>query len=117
MFFPSLALVVASVTNNLICFAASALLLARFLTSLATTANPFPASPAVAASTAAFNDNIFVWNAILSIIDIASFIAITLAFISYKQSEVILAKTPPKLHDLTKKKKKKERTTGKGRSP
>ena len=39
---------------------ASALLEARFLTSCATTANPRPASPAVAASTAAFNERIFV---------------------------------------------------------
>jgi len=48
----------------LILFAASADLAARFLTSPATTANPLPASPAVAASTAAFKDKIFVWNAI-----------------------------------------------------
>jgi len=44
----------------LISLAASALLVARFRTSAATTANPFPASPAVAASTAAFQLKIFV---------------------------------------------------------
>ncbi len=49
-------------------FAASADFAARFLTSSATTANPLPASPALAASTAAFNANILVWNAISSII-------------------------------------------------
>jgi len=43
-----------------ISLAASSLLVARFLTSCATTAKPLPASPAVAASTAAFKDNIFV---------------------------------------------------------
>jgi len=59
-----LALEFASSTKFLISLAASALLEARFLTSCATTANPFPASPAVAASTAAFKDRIFVWNAI-----------------------------------------------------
>ena len=47
--------------------AASATLPARFLTSSATTANPFPASPALAASTAALSASIFVWNEISSI--------------------------------------------------
>ena len=47
---------------------ASADLLARFLTSSATTANPLPALPALAASTAAFSARIFVWNAISSIV-------------------------------------------------
>ncbi len=51
---------VASSTIDLISFAASALLLARFRTSCATTAKPLPASPAVAASTAAFKERIFV---------------------------------------------------------
>jgi len=57
---PSIASLLALSTKFFISLAASALLFARFLTSCATTANPFPASPAVAASTAAFNDNIFV---------------------------------------------------------
>ena len=47
---------------------ASALLLARFLTSSATTANPFPASPALAASTAAFSARMLVWNAMSSMV-------------------------------------------------
>ena len=49
-------------------FAASALRWARLLTSSATTANPFPASPARAASTAAFRARRFVWKAISSIV-------------------------------------------------
>ena len=46
-------------------FAAWALRLASVRTSLATTANPRPCSPARAASTAAFSARIFVWKAIL----------------------------------------------------
>jgi len=49
-------------------FDASADLLARLLTSSATTAKPFPASPALAASTAAFNANILVWKAMSSMV-------------------------------------------------
>ena len=49
-------------------FEASADLAARFLTSSATTANPLPAAPALAASTAAFKDSILVWNAISSMV-------------------------------------------------
>ena len=41
---------------------------ASVLTSSATTANPLPASPALAASTAAFSASMFVWNAISSIV-------------------------------------------------
>jgi methyl-accepting chemotaxis protein III, ribose and galactose sensor receptor len=48
-----------------ISFAAWALRLASVRTSLATTANPRPCSPARAASTAAFSARIFVWKAIL----------------------------------------------------
>jgi hypothetical protein len=51
--FPSSVLFVAFSTISLISLAASDALEARFLTSCATTANPLPASPAVAASTAA----------------------------------------------------------------
>ncbi len=47
--------------------AASAERMARLRTSSATTAKPLPASPARAASTAAFNASKFVWNAISSI--------------------------------------------------
>jgi len=42
--------------------------MARFLTSLATTAKPAPASPARAASTAAFRASRLVWKAISSIV-------------------------------------------------
>ena len=42
--------------------------MARLLTSSATTANPAPASPALAASTAAFNASRFVWKAISSMV-------------------------------------------------
>ena len=62
--FPSFAFVFAFSTKFLISFAASADLAARFLTSCATTAKPLPASPAVAASTAALRERIFVWKAI-----------------------------------------------------
>ena len=48
--------------------AASAARRARFRTSSATTANPAPASPARAASTAAFRASRFVWKAISSIV-------------------------------------------------
>ena len=49
--------------RDVVFLAASPLLFARFRTSSATTAKPFPASPARAASTAAFKASIFVWNA------------------------------------------------------
>ena len=49
-------------------FEASALLLARLRTSSATTAKPFPAVPARAASTAALRARILVWKAISSIV-------------------------------------------------
>ncbi len=48
--------------------AATELLLARLCTSSATTAKPFPAEPARAASTAAFKARILVWKEISSII-------------------------------------------------
>ena len=48
--------------------AASAERCARLRTSSATTANPMPASPARAASTAAFSARMLVWNAISSIV-------------------------------------------------
>ena len=55
----SIALIAFSI-SAVVFFAASADLPARFLTSSATTANPLPAAPARAASTAAFNARIFV---------------------------------------------------------
>ena len=54
--------------RTVVFFAASWLLDARLRTSSATTANPLPASPARAASTAAFNARILVWNAISSMV-------------------------------------------------
>ena len=60
MCFPSFAFIEAVSTSALISFAASADLEAKFRTSWATTAKPFPASPAVAASTAALRDKILV---------------------------------------------------------
>jgi hypothetical protein len=58
----------ASSISTLVFFAASPLRNARFFTSSATTANPFPASPARAASTAAFSAKRLVWKAISSIV-------------------------------------------------
>ena len=54
--------------STVVFLAASALLLARFLTSSATTAKPLPAAPALAASTAALSASMLVWNAISSIV-------------------------------------------------
>jgi hypothetical protein len=51
----------------LVSFADSALFAARLRTSSATTANPLPADPARAASTAALRASILVWKAISSI--------------------------------------------------
>ena len=47
---------------------------ASFLISSATTANPFPASPALAASMDAFSASRFVWEEIELIPEITSFI-------------------------------------------
>ncbi len=54
--------------SSLVALAASSDLEARLRTSSATTAKPFPAEPARAASTAAFSARIFVWNAISSMV-------------------------------------------------
>ena len=53
--------------NSAVSDAAAALFAARLRTSSATTAKPLPASPALAASTAAFKARILVWKAISSI--------------------------------------------------
>ena len=53
---------------SVVVLAASALRCARLRTSSATTANPFPASPARAASTAAFSASKLVWKAISSMV-------------------------------------------------
>ena len=50
-----------------ISFVAFVVLSASFLTSSATTANPLPCSPALAASIAAFKASKLVWSAISSI--------------------------------------------------
>jgi len=55
-----------------ISFVASAVFSASFLTSSATTANPLPASPALAASIAAFNARRFVCSATACIVLIIS---------------------------------------------
>jgi hypothetical protein len=65
-----------------ISFAAFPALWARLRTSPATTAKPRPCSPALAASTAAFNARRFVWKAISFIIVIISAILELDAFIS-----------------------------------
>ena len=54
--------------SSVVSRAASADFWARFLTSSATTANPFPAAPARAASMAALSASMFVWNAMSSIV-------------------------------------------------
>ena len=61
---------------------ASADLDARLRTSSATTANPFPASPALAASIAAFSARILVWKAISSMVLMIALISSVLLLIS-----------------------------------
>ena len=56
--------------SSLVALAAWSDLVAKLRTSSATTAKPLPALPARAASTAAFNARILVWNAIFSIVAI-----------------------------------------------
>ena len=67
IFVPAPTFTIESSISSAVSAAADADFAARFLTSSATTANPYPASPALAASTAAFKAKIFVWNAISSI--------------------------------------------------
>ena len=55
---------------------------ASFLTSSATTAKPLPASPALAASMAAFNERRLVWSEIDCIISLALAIASVASFVS-----------------------------------
>ena len=66
--FPLAALEIVSSIRARLCTAASALCAASAPTSPATTANPFPASPALAASIDAFSASRFVWSAISSIV-------------------------------------------------
>ncbi len=65
---PSSTALIESLMSSVVSLAACATLPARFLTSSATTAKPLPASPALAASTAALSASIFVWNEISSIV-------------------------------------------------
>lgn len=60
IFNPSFVFSIEFVIKSLISFDADALSAARWRTSSATTAKPLPASPTRAASTLAFNANIFV---------------------------------------------------------
>ena len=63
----STAFTVSSISTVVFC-AASADFCARLRTSSATTAKPFPASPALAASIAAFKARMLVWKAMSSIV-------------------------------------------------
>ena len=68
---------------------ASADLLARLRTSSATTAKPFPASPARAASTAALSASMLVWKAISSIVLIIFPISLEEELISFIASIMV----------------------------
>lgn len=68
---------------SVVTFVSSAHLRARFLTSFATTENPLPASPALAASTEALRDKMFVWNAISSIVLMTLLICLDVISISF----------------------------------
>ena len=63
-----------------VCCDASVVLAARFPTSSATTAKPFPLSPALAASTSALSASILVWNAIDSIVPTIFWISADISF-------------------------------------
>ena len=80
----------------LISLAASAERPARLRTSLATTANPRPCSPARAASTAAFNAKILVWNAMPSMTPMMSEILRALVLISSMVDTTCDTTTPPR---------------------
>ena len=71
---------------TVIFFTASPDCSARFLTSSATTAKPLPASPALAASIAAFKAKRFVWEAISSIVLIIAEICFEEMVISFIES-------------------------------
>ena len=71
--------------KTVVSFAASADFPARFRTSSATTANPFPDSPALAASTAAFSARILVWNAISSMVLMMLLICCAVPLISFME--------------------------------
>ena len=72
-----------AVISAVVLAAASADLEASTRTSSATTAKPLPASPALAASTAALSARIFVWNAISSIVLMIFSIFLEVSLISF----------------------------------
>ena len=67
---------------------------ARLLISSATTAKPFPASPALAASIAAFKASKFVWSAIPEIRLLASPILPALSLVLLIRSKISLKEQP-----------------------
>lgn len=87
--------------RSAVLFDASEDLLARLRTSSATTANPFPAAPARAASTAALSARILVWNAISSMVFVILLILEDLSLIS-EEKEYLLEKDDVFLIDCRK---------------
>ena len=85
-----------SAISALISLAAVALRCARFLTSVATTANPRPCSPARAASTAALSARMLVWKAMLSMTPMMSAIFFELSWISPMVTTTRLTTSPPR---------------------
>ncbi len=83
--------------SSLISFAAPAERWASARTSLATTANPRPCSPARAASTAAFNARMLVWNAMPSITEMISAMRCDEASICSMVCTTWLTTCPPSL--------------------
>ena len=89
----------AAITFSLICwilFAVSLLLSASFLISSATTAKPFPASPALAASMEAFNASKFVWLDIDNISFVrfstcSTLLLLSMAFLSFSMISPIIS--------------------------
>ena len=79
---PLLTASIVSSIKSLVFCAAFADLCARFPTSSATTANPFPAAPARAASIAAFKERMLVWKAISSIVLMILLISLDFSVIS-----------------------------------
>ena len=81
--------------SSLISLAALALRCARLRTSVATTANPRPCSPARAASTAAFKARMFVWKAMPSITPMMSAIFLLLSLMPFMVSTTSDTTSPP----------------------
>ena len=81
--------------SDLISLAASALRCASERTSLATTANPRPCSPARAASTAAFSARMLVWNAMPSITPMMSTMRFELSLMPFIVTTTSPTTSPP----------------------